>query len=282
MTPPPALLTRRSSRPNASTASATRACAASNALRSPPWPLTEPAPSSANAVRSAVAASTSATTTFQPSATSRAAMARPMPRPAPVTIAARLTPHPARHARERSSRKRRRSRRRSRHADAPRRERLVARALEAGGVVPARLAQHPAAHVVVLLAAGVEADLAGLERLDVVRGGEAAGAEELEEVVQAGLEARTRLLDRPHRPGVDLHEVRLDGEEGAQRRRHDVVDDEVGVDEHVAVPLGDPLRALGAVALLEVAPDRLDLRPGVLAHLRHPAGDRAPPRRPVL
>src|SRR5436853_287959 len=71
--------------------------------------------------------------------------------------------------------------------------------------------------VVPLHAAGAEADLAGLQRLDVVGRGEAAGAEELEEVAQPPCQPRAALLLGRQLPGGYLHEVRRDGRERAHR-----------------------------------------------------------------
>ncbi len=84
----PALLTRTSMRPKASTV---RAAMRSIAFRSPTSVsrarLCLPRSVAAAAVASAAAPSTSAATTRAPAPAKASAMARPMPLPAPVTIA---------------------------------------------------------------------------------------------------------------------------------------------------------------------------------------------------
>ena len=106
-----------------------------------------------------------------------------------------------------------------------------------GDVVPADLAQ-------VLVAA-----LAVLQRLLVVRRGEPARPQELEEVEQAQLAQVVVLVARAQRPGAHRHLVRRRRHEGADGDRHDVVDHQVGEDQHVAAELRHARAALLAEAL---------------------------------
>src|SRR3546814_2599112 len=69
----------------------------------------------------------------------------------------------------------------------------------------ATLAKHAARDIIIgRLAPGLIADLAFLDRLDIVGGRKAAWAEEFGEVEEAKLAQPFRFLDRRERPGVDL------------------------------------------------------------------------------
>ena len=90
--PPPALATKPSRRPKASTWPATRAATSSSTVTSVTWVRTVPAAPDA-ATRSATSASSGSRrpqmVTSMPSVASRVAHAAPIPVPPPVTIAVR-------------------------------------------------------------------------------------------------------------------------------------------------------------------------------------------------
>lgn len=86
----PALLTTRSTPPNASSADRNAAPIRSSDVTSTATATALSGPPNSAATAAAFAASRSATTTQAPSATSRCAIARPMPLPAPVTSATRV------------------------------------------------------------------------------------------------------------------------------------------------------------------------------------------------
>src|SRR3546814_9444014 len=70
----------------------------------------------------------------------------------------------------------------------------------------AALAEHATRDVIILrFARRLVADLAFLDRLDIVGGRKAAGSEKLGEVEEAELAQPLRLLGRGQRPGIDLH-----------------------------------------------------------------------------
>src|SRR3546814_4246344 len=100
----------------------------------------------------------------------------------------------------------------------------------------------------------------GISRSPRHRGGrKAAWAEEFGEVEEAKLAQPFRFLDRRERPGVDFHIIGRGRPESAHRDRHDVVNHEIGEDDHIAALLGDPVGALFAKPSFKILLDRLDL-----------------------
>src|SRR6267142_3695764 len=89
MIPPPALLTRISTRPKCSTVCSTKRFALISSARSPPKPRVRSAAPDWRAAASAASSDRSLKVTLMPSCSNRFAMHCPMPLPAPVTIATR-------------------------------------------------------------------------------------------------------------------------------------------------------------------------------------------------
>jgi hypothetical protein len=145
-----------------------------------------------------------------------------------------------------------------------------------------RVAVHAARDVGVVVRGRLEALLARLQRLDVVGRREPARPEEEVEVLQAPAQPLGALLARRERVAAQLHVVGAYRRDRPDRQARDVQQQQVRIDQQVAAGLGHPVGPLGAVALLELVADRLDLRLGVLAEDRVPAGDRARERRRVV
>src|ERR1700682_1123730 len=123
-----------------------------------------------------------------------------------------------------------------------------------------------------------EAALTRFEHLYVVWCGESARTEEGQEVVEPQHRILGAFVDRREGPRVDFHVVRRKRIEGPNRDRHDVVDGQVREDHQVAAGLADTPGALLAEALVEAAPQRLEVCLAILAERRRPLRDRPSPR----
>src|SRR5271166_5195046 len=127
-----------------------------------------------------------------------------------------------------------------------------------------------------------EAALTRLEHFDVVRRSEPAGAEKSQEVVEAQRRILCALFQRRQRPGVHFHVIGRYRIEGANRDRHDVVDYEIGKNAEIATRLADAPRPLGTKALVESAPQFLEMRFAMLTERRHPVRNRSSPSALIL
>src|SRR6266481_2580636 len=115
-----------------------------------------------------------------------------------------------------------------------------------------------------------EAALTRLEHLDVIWRGKPTGSKEGQKVVEPQRRVFGAFVNRRQGPRVDVHVVRRNWIEGPNRDRHDVVDDQVGKDHQVAARLADKPRALFAEALVEAAPQPVEVCLAMLAELRRP------------
>src|SRR5580704_13988589 len=123
-----------------------------------------------------------------------------------------------------------------------------------------------------------EAALTRLEHLDVIWRGKPTGSKESQKVVEPQRRVFGAFVNWRQRPCVDFHVVRRNRIEGSNRDRHDVVDDQVGKDHQVAAGLADEPGALFAEALVEAAPQLLEVGLTMLAEWRRPLRDRPSPR----
>ena len=92
----------------------------------------------------------------------------------------------------------------------------------------------------------------------------------------------TRPRLRRQGPGAYGHEVKRERIVGADRHRHDVVDDEIGEYEEVAIVEPNPLGAFFAESRDKPLVEPVDLALAVFAPHRDPLRHRTPPRRLVF
>ena len=122
-----------------------------------------------------------------------------------------------------------------------------------------------------------EAALTRLEHLDVIWRGKSTRSKEGQKVVEPQGRILGAFVDRREGPRVDFHVVSRNRIEGPNRDRHDVVDDQVGKDNQVAARVADKRGALLAEALVEAAPQRVEVRLAMLTERGRPLRDRPSP-----
>src|SRR5260370_32947803 len=86
------------------------------------------------------------------------------------------------------------------------------------------------------------------EGFGIVRSCKSAGTQELEKIIKAIFACPRRFVVRRQRPRVDHHVVGSHWEEGPDRQGHDIVNDEIGENEEIAILHRDPVGTALAVA----------------------------------
>ncbi len=114
------------------------------------------------------------------------------------------------------------------------------------------------------------------------RGWRSPRAQKRQEAVKPALAQGRQLVGGRQFPGGDVDGVGRGRIERAHGHGHDVVDDQVRIDQHVAVHFGHGVRSLLAVAGNQIRAQPVDFGACVLTEQRLPFGDWTSPRRGVF